>query len=836
MLDAHQVATTDLVLRVSEAVNPETIDIARYSDFIDALCGDRDYQKRAIETAVRYVAAGEYQTLDELLAENFSTRASLEEVYGDLPTMRSRALFVDKLAASIDLATGTGKSYVIYAVATILLAEGIVDRVLVLCPSLTIEAGLREKFLELAGSEPLRAMMPAESLFASPSIVTGSETILPGCLCVENYHATLEKSRTSLRPTLSGNGAKTLVLNDECHHLRSGSSDVKRWTEFVASKEFGFHYVLGFSGTCYQSDDYFSDVIYRYSLRQAIEDGYVKTVDYVAEDSSSNRDEKFQKIYDNHIYNRDQKYRLVKPLTLIITRDISACKRVTRDLIEFISKKEGLPEEEVGRKVLAVTSDSEHRLNLLRIASVDSAQDPVEWITSVSMLTEGWDVKNVFQVVPHEERAFSSKLLIAQVLGRGLRIPSEYASARPALTVFNHDSWSARIKHLVEEILEIDTRLISQPIAKTPDYNFDIENINYTRRPETETFEQDQEYEFSKGWISLASQVREIERETVYERILRGDHRTKTTRISFQLHSLEDVVEHVHSKFKAIDLEQGTGYSSTYTTDWIRKLIRESLRRVGETDDVVSEENRQRILASFGVIHRSQAKAVRYVAEAQNVFTRRTDTRPKDSVSVAALRRGEVTVFFDENSTSSSVSAAEAHNAQSVIDDDTLPRSGVEEVPNKYNFKTPLSCVFADHKPERLFVRSLIKPENASAITGWVKSTDQGFYPIEYAYRRGTKLTRSTFNPDFFILAGARIYSIEIKEDNEIQAASAENRAKARAAMAHFDLLNEKLGTRKYEFHFLTPQDFDAFFLFLREGRSGYASAMDAALIAHDEG
>lgn len=835
MLDTHRVATTDLVLRVSEAVNPEIIDVTRYSDFLDALCGDREYQKRAIETAIRYLAAGEYNTLDELLAENLAARTSLKDVYGDLSSMRSRALFTDKLAASIDLATGTGKSYVIYGVAAILLAEGIVDRVLVLCPSLTIESGLSEKFLELAGSEPLRATMPEGSIFSSPSIVTGSETVLPGCLCVENYHATLEKSRSSIRPTLAGNGAKTLVLNDESHHLRSGSSDVKRWTEFVASEEFGFKYILGFSGTCYSGDDYFSDVIYRYSLRQAIEDGYVKTVDYIAEDSSSTRNEKFQKIYDNHVFNRDQKYRLVKPLTLFITRDISACKRVTRDLIEFLAEKEGLSEEEVGRKVLAVTSDNEHRANLLRVASVDAAEDPVEWITSVSMLTEGWDVQNVFQVVPHEERAFSSKLLIAQVLGRGLRIPHAYAGNRPALTVFNHDSWSARIKHLVEEILEIDSRLTSQPIAKTPDYNFEIENINYTRRPETETFEQEQEYEFSKGWVALASQVREIERETVYERILRGEQRTKRTRIQFQMHPLEDVVEHVHAKFKAIDLEQDTNYSSTYSADWIRNLIRESLKRVGESEDVVSEENRQRILASFGVIHRFQAKAVRYVSEAHDLFTKNTSTRPKDSVSVAALRRGEITAFFDEHSTGSAVGGGEANNVQAVIDDETLPRSSVEVVTNKYNFKTPLSCVFADHKPERLFVRGLIKPENAAAISGWIKSTDQGFYPIEYAYRRGSKFTRSAFNPDFFIRAGEKTYSIEIKEDGEIQAASTENRAKARAAAAHFNLLNEKIGTNKYEFHFLTPQDFDGFFLFMRESRTGYTSALDAALTADDE-
>src|SRR5437899_3775813 len=50
------------------------------------------------------------------------------------------------LACSVDLATGTGKSYVIFGLARILLNEGAVDRVLVLCPSTTIESGLLDKF------------------------------------------------------------------------------------------------------------------------------------------------------------------------------------------------------------------------------------------------------------------------------------------------------------------------------------------------------------------------------------------------------------------------------------------------------------------------------------------------------------------------------------------------------------------------------------------------------------------------------------------------------------------------------------------------------------------
>src|SRR2546428_7596831 len=51
----------------------------------------------------------------------------------------------DKLSCSVDLATATGKSWVLYGVGAILLAEGAVDRALVLCPSNTIEAGLIEE-------------------------------------------------------------------------------------------------------------------------------------------------------------------------------------------------------------------------------------------------------------------------------------------------------------------------------------------------------------------------------------------------------------------------------------------------------------------------------------------------------------------------------------------------------------------------------------------------------------------------------------------------------------------------------------------------------------------
>ena len=58
------------------------------------------------------------------------------------------------------------------------------------------------------------------------------------------------------------------------------------------------------------------------------------------------------------------------------------------------------------------------------------------------MLTGRMGCKECFQIVPWEDRAFNSKLLIAQVLGRGLRIPPEYSNPQPSVIVFNHDSWS----------------------------------------------------------------------------------------------------------------------------------------------------------------------------------------------------------------------------------------------------------------------------------------------------------------------------------------------------------------------------------------------------------
>jgi|LFRM01.1.fsa_nt_gb type III restriction enzyme len=838
MHDLQTFLNQDLVLRVSNSFEPLKFNITRYEPFLDALCGTREYQKEAIRITLRYLLGGRYDSLMSLAEENYNSNDKLQERYGSFEEMVKHLQFPDRLSCSIDLATGTGKSYVMYGIARIMLAEGVVDRVLVLCPSRTIEEGLTKKFRELSADATLKDLIPENAKIRNPHIINGTESIISGSICIENFHATLEHVKSSIRESLLNKGEQTLVLNDEVHHVYNKpvgrdaiSRNIKKWKEFLLEPEFGFRYIIGFSGTCYLENDYFSDVIYRYSLRQAIEQGFIKAIDYVAEDTSQSQYEKYQKIWNNHQENK-LKYRKVKPLTILVARNISSCKTLTDDLINFIAEFENISREDAEKKVLIVTSAQEHQANLIALRDVDRNDNPVEWITSVSMLTEGWDVQNVFQIVPHEERAFNSKLLIAQVLGRGLRIPDEYKGERLFVTVFNHDAWSSRIKSLVDEVMEIEKRVYSYPVTKANDYNFTLHQINYSKLQTVEEFEQVGEYNFNKGFVKLISQVPELERETTYESVINGSRHTRKTLVRYKMYSVDEVAEAIHYRLSSIDLENEgqTNYTERYNLTWLKKLIRESLKKIGETRDLVSEENRQRFYSAFGTLQRGSAKRVRYVMNPQTIIKLNTSQRQRDSVGVASLRRGEVTIFADE--ISFSVSDTEVKKLLTEIkNDESLPRSSWEYVDNTFLFKTPLNIVIANHKPERDFIRHLIKVENAQKIDAWIKSTDRDFYPIEYAWRKGEHAKRGYFNPDFFIKKGNSIIVVEIKGDEEIADPSIENKGKYRFASQHFKTLNQLQDESRYLFHFLSPRDYDTFFKFLREDNEDkFSSTLDVIL------
>jgi type III restriction enzyme len=813
MLDRETFQNKDLVLTVAPSCDPKKFDPTKYEDFLDALCGNREYQKEAIREATRYFLSGEYGCLKELAEQNYNNNPKLQEKYFSFEELLNHLQLPSALSCSLDHATATGKSYVMYGIARILLAEGAIDQALVLCPSNTIETGLTEKFRALSKDAALKDLLPENSQVLNPRIINASDTIQKGDICVENIHATYLHTKSAIEDSLIGKGNRTLVLNDEAHHLMNASNAaLKKWKEFLLDPKYGFKYIINVSGTCYIGNDYFADVIHRFSLRDSMEAKFVKLIRYVAEDSSGSEDEKFQKIYDNHIENKTVKYRKLKPITILITKDISACEKVTAKLIDFLAKKEHTSREDAEKSVLIVTSAPKHKNNIPTLYSVDENENPIEWITSVSMLTEGWDVKNVFQIVPHEQRAFNSKLLIAQVLGRGLRIPETYKGEQPIVTVFNHDKWSNSIKHLVDEVLEIEKRIHSRPLIKSDDYNFDLESIQYKRVEEEVEYSQEKQYQLlSKGFISYSSQAQVVEKPTKYVKSISEQQDVKMTAIEFAMHSIDTVANEVINKLKIIDMDLGTSYSNEFSVEKVKKIVKESLKKIGETSDLVSESNLQKTLQAFGVVYRKKAKSLRITIDAQDVIKINTRDAKPSSLGVGSLRR-DSTIFWNDDSMVFG-DLIDIKLLKELDADGSLRRDAWIKVTNKYNFKTPANIVFAASTPERKFVQGLTDDQTAKTINCWIKSPDVGFYSLEYSWRKGEHPKQGSFNPDFFINMGEAVVVVEIKTNTDV---TNENKAKLRYAKEHFARLNDRQTGKKYFFNFLSPISYDAFFDALR--------------------
>lgn len=843
--DRQTFRNEDLVLKVSTNIDPAVWDESKYEGFVDELCAQREYQKEAIRTALRYLAGCKYQTLGDLAKENFDNNDELQRRYGSWSGMEHHLQLPDQLACSIDMATGTGKSFVLYGLAAILLAEGIVDRVLVLCSSNTIEAGLLSKFRDLASNAHLRDVLPDRAIVRAPKIINASETIVDGSICIENYHAILQHVKSSIRDSLIGRGARVAVFNDEAHHVANESgTNIKRWKEFLLNPEYGFRYVVGVSGTCYVGDDYFTDVISRYSLRQAIEQRFVKKVEYVAEmPQTDNPDEKWQLIYNRH---QDCKKRLkkqaIRPLTIIVTRDIKTCKLVAEELQAFLQEWEHISAEDAERKVLPVSSASEHQVNVSKLKTVDQPGSKVEWIVSVSMLSEGWDVKNVFQIVPHEERAFNSKLLIAQVLGRGLRRPLGWQGPDPVVTVFNHDAWVNRIRHLVNEILEMENRLSSEVIAEST-YHFELYNLDYTRETDASQFTKKGEYRLLEdGYVDLPSQVEVEDVAIEFERAVTGDHTKFKTKIEHKTYSFEEVAEEMYRRLQSIDEESKDASDPKDRTEYVRRFPRErcleivkaSARRAKIKTAKITEENRQKILQALGPLRRKSAKRVVYKLTPNALKKINTRERQAISVSAAELRRGDKTVFFTPD-TEKTIGDEQRDFFNAVKDPDGDYRMGSKSVSNSHDFKTPCNMAIADWNPERRFIGLLCERETAQAIDAWLKNSPQRFYAIEYAWKKGEHPKRGEFSPDFFIRKDKTVYVVEIKDDNEINDPSPENLKKFEYGRDHFERLNDWLKKEgintTYQMNFLTPKSFNRFFIQLKNDEAkGFRSELDIVL------
>ena len=179
----------------------------------------------------------------------------------------------------------------------------------------------------------------------------------------------------------------------------------------------------------------FKNVVYEYPLSNAIEDGYTRTPYAVTRsdiDFYNFGDEQLDKImlldgitcHENtkrklEVYAANHNKRLVKPFMLIVCKDTDHAAWV-----EKFVKSDEFRGGAYRNKTIIVHSKqkgSETEANTRLLLGVEYPENPVEIVIHVNMLKEGWDVNNLYTIVPL--RTAASKILREQMVGRGLRLP-----------------------------------------------------------------------------------------------------------------------------------------------------------------------------------------------------------------------------------------------------------------------------------------------------------------------------------------------------------------------------------------------------------------------------
>lgn len=208
-----------------------------------------------------------------------------------------------------------------------------------------------------------------------------------------------------------------------------------------------------------------SNVIYAYDLARGAVEGYLKTPVVMGRSNMagySSADIEEMKIRDGLTlhehrkgaikqYSNDNNQPYVKPIVLIACRDTNHAKDI-RALIDGDDFQGG----KYKGKVIEIHSNmrgEETEENIRLLLSIESATNPVEIVLHVYKLKEGWDVNNLFTIIPLN--AAKSEILAMQTIGRGLRLPYGQVTGYEdidTLDIVAHDHY----RELVDEIKSSD--------------------------------------------------------------------------------------------------------------------------------------------------------------------------------------------------------------------------------------------------------------------------------------------------------------------------------------------------------------------------------------------
>ena len=381
------------------------------------------------------------------------------------------------------LATGVGKTRLMGAFVSYLFMTGKSRNFFVLAPNLTIYEKLLADFQP---SSPKYVFKGVEAFAHQPPLIVnadnyeegrgvrgadllGREAAIINIFNISKINADTATPRKGGLPRIKRlqeyigesyfsylAGLPDLVLlMDEAHRYRA-SAGAKAISELKP--------ILGLEVTATPkavgSGAAFKNVIYRYDLPEAMADGYVKepAVGTRANfDPKSVTEDVLERIkledgihYHEHVkvalqtYAKQNSVPVVHPFMLVVTQDTNHARQVR----EFVESEQFFDGRYRGRvaEIHSKLSGEESDENARRLLNIEH-DGTTDIVIHVNKLKEGWDVSNLFTIVPL--RASASDILTEQTLGRGLRLPygkRTGVEAVDTLTVIAHDRFNALIE------------------------------------------------------------------------------------------------------------------------------------------------------------------------------------------------------------------------------------------------------------------------------------------------------------------------------------------------------------------------------------------------------
>ena len=353
----------------------------------------------------------------------------------------------DFMSLSFALATGVGKTRLMGAFIAYLYTQHNIRNFFVVAPNTTIYDKLKK---DLSDNNSAKYVFRGLGCFSTPpQIITDDDyrektlSLFESDIHIFVYNidkfnkegANMKKVNEVIGDSFYhflSNLSDLVLIMDESHHYRAekGAQALNELNPLLGLELTATPLVV--KGT---KQVPFKNVVYEYPLSKAIEDGYTRTPYAVTRsdiDFYNFGDEQLDKmmLLDGiachestrrklKVYAANHGKPVVKPFMLIVCKDTDHAAWV-----EAFVKSDEFCDGAYRNKTIIVHSKqkgSETEANTRLLLNVENPENPVEIVIHVNMLKEGWDVNNLYTIVPL--RTAASKILREQMVGRGLRLP-----------------------------------------------------------------------------------------------------------------------------------------------------------------------------------------------------------------------------------------------------------------------------------------------------------------------------------------------------------------------------------------------------------------------------